>query len=278
METSIEKHRLQCGGAIAEVVPGRGGLVSRFAVGEDEVLFLDEATLKDPEKNVRGGVPLLFPFAGKPPAGSTLAQHGFARRRPWTVVGTTPRTLDCVLRDDEATRAAWPFSFEVRERVVLRETALHLEWTFHNRGATPMPLHFGLHPYFRAGADKAAVRVDGASGEAFDNRAGTTVKVERVDFSAGEVDLHFASRARGTVLHRGEAGPPLRLSWSSHFEVLVVWTLPGQPFVCVEPWTARGQHPARGEVAPGASELLWVEVSLAAEPAPTHDAQASGEG
>ena len=58
------------GDAAATVVPERGGLVTRFAVGARELLYLDPATLADPTKNVRGGVPVLFPFAGRPPPGS----------------------------------------------------------------------------------------------------------------------------------------------------------------------------------------------------------------
>lgn len=257
--------RLIDGDAVAEVAPGRGGLVTRFAVGGDEVLFLDEGTFADPAKNVRGGVPVLFPFAGKPPTGSALPQHGFARRLAWTQTNATADAagarVECVLRDGDETRAAWPHPFTLTEVVRLADQRLTMEWHVHNRGDAPMPLHFGLHPYFRVG-DKAAVRVDGASGPAFDNVAGKDTAIDRIDFSRGEVDLHFSPfRAGGTTLHRGD-GSRLRLTWSEAFDTLVLWTLPGQPFVCVEPWTARGQRPAARSVAPGTTERLVVELTL----------------
>lgn len=249
----------------AELIPSRGGLVTSFTVDGEELLFLDEATLVDLSKNVRGGVPLLFPFAGKAPAGSPLPQHGFARRMAWEVTSAVSddatARVECVLRDDEQTRAAFPHAFEVRFSVSLFDGRLMLEWAIENRGATPMPLHFGIHPYFRVG-DKAQVRVDGAHGHAFDNKAQLERDVDVVDFSQGEVDLHFAAPATaGTTLTRGQ-GKPVRLSWTPQFDTLVVWTLPGQPFVCVEPWTARGGQPSARSVAPGQVERLAVVVSL----------------
>ena len=255
--------RLSDAQCVVEVVPARGALVTSFSIGDDAVLFLDEATLGDPTKNVRGGVPLLFPFAGKAPAGSTLPQHGFARRLPWEVSGASAdeksARLECVLRDTDETRAAWPHAFELRYGITLSGARLTLEWTLTNRGVTPMPLHFGIHPYFRVG-DKAGVQVEGTKGLAFDNTTQVERTVERVDFSKGEVDLHFATAgAKGTTLQRGD-GSRVHLSWTEQFDTLVVWTLPQQPFVCVEPWTARGAQPAHQHLAPGAMTKLAVEV------------------
>ena len=73
---------LEHGEVLAEVAPARGALVTRLRVGDREVLYLDRATLDDPSKNVRGGVPLLFPFAGKLAddtltlTGTKMKQHG----------------------------------------------------------------------------------------------------------------------------------------------------------------------------------------------------------
>jgi len=49
------------------------------------------------------------------------------------------------------------------------------------------------------------------------------------------------------------------------FTTLVVWTLPGRDFVCVEPWTAPGGALATGlalPLAPGAVERLAVVMGL----------------
>jgi galactose mutarotase-like enzyme len=264
-EADLTRWRLSDGTAQVEVAPARGALVTQYRVGGDDVLFLDEGTFLDRSKNVRGGVPLLFPFAGKPPPGSTLGQHGFARKAAWTVTGTSAGAqtarLACRLESSPETLAAWPFPFRCDFVTSLTAGRLRLEWTFHNPGAQPMPLHFGIHPYFRA-PDKAKARAEVGLTRAFDNRLGQERDVGPLDFGGEELDLHFTPFERGGfTLERGD-GRRVCLAWSPQFTTLVFWTLPGQPFICVEPWTAPGAKPSRLMVAPGASEQLHVECWL----------------
>src|SRR5579862_6316835 len=76
------------------IVPGRGAIVTRFRVGDRELLYLDEATLRDRTKNVRGGVPVLFPSPGRLNGdrfeqggrSGSMKQHGFARDAAWDVL------------------------------------------------------------------------------------------------------------------------------------------------------------------------------------------------
>jgi galactose mutarotase-like enzyme len=241
----LPRWRLIDGDAVVEIAPSRGALVTSFVVDGTPLLFMDDATLLDPSKNVRGGVPILFPFAGKPPAGSTLPQHGFARTRAWEPVSAiadeATARFECKLESTPETLAAWPHHFEARFAISLFDERLMLEWGFTNKGSAPMPLHFGIHPYFVVGP-KDRVKVTGTS----------------VDFTAPEVDVHLTPfHSGGTQLERGD-GKVVQLSWTEHFSTLVLWTLPGRDFVCVEPWTAPGQAPARHEVAPGSTERLAV--------------------
>src|SRR5690349_11085350 len=75
-----------------ELAPARGAIVTSFRVRERELLYLDPSSLADPTKNVRGGIPVLFPSPGRLEhdrfalAGQqgALKQHGFARNLAWT--------------------------------------------------------------------------------------------------------------------------------------------------------------------------------------------------
>lgn len=265
LEGPLPRWRLVDGQTHVELAPSRGALVTAYVVDGVPVLFMDEATLLDPSKSVRGGVPLLFPVAGKPPAGSPMSQHGFARTLPWDVISAVSdddtARVECTLTSSPETLALWPFAFEALFAVSLFDRRLMLEFSFRNLGTEPMPLHFGLHPYFCVG-EKRRVKVQGAQGRAYDNAAGVEREVTSVDFSHGEVDLHFTPFTAGaTTLERGD-GRTVQLSWTEQFGTLVVWTLAGKPFVCVEPWTAPGRAPAVIFVPPGQTERLAVAVSL----------------
>ena len=252
-------YALTAGSARATVVPARGGIVSRFAVGGREVLFLDPATLADETKNVRGGIPVLFPFPGKPPAGSPLKQHGFARNSTWAVVEASPTQLLCALESSDATLAAFAFAFRIQLTVTLTERALRLGFDIENRSEQPMPLHFGLHPYFAVPlAEKKGARIETDATSAFDNRTGKTGHLPPIDFGGEEVDLHLLDHSKpGTAFNAD-----VRLDWSPNFHTLVLWTLPNQPFICVEPWSAPALTLGSRTLAPGATELFFFQVSV----------------
>jgi galactose mutarotase-like enzyme len=232
------------------IAPSRGGMITRFDLDSEPVLFLDEATLRDPSKNVRGGVPILFPIAGKL-AGETLTldgrsfpmkQHGFARNLPWKVEAESARddaSVTLVLRDDESTRAQYPFSFLVTFTYRLRDGALRIEQRFENTGDDPMPIQPGLHPYFAvAEARKREARVFTDATRAWDNKTSQPVTIRGgIDLVGDEIDLHLLDhRPREARLQR----PGMRnvtVRFGDDQKVLVVWTVRGRDFVCVEPWS-----------------------------------------
>ena len=214
---------LRAGDAVAEVVPERGAICSRLAFGNDEILYMDQETLSNPGKNVRGGIPVLFPIAGKPDPGSPYKQHGFARSLPWEPVQTGPSSLECRLAHD---------GWELLLTFTLQSRQLMLELEVHGG----QPYQAGFHPYFNV-AEKSQAIVETDASQVFDNVSGQTRAYVKPDFSQGEQDLHLLDHRRaGTVLHRPA---PLKLDWSPDFTRMVMWTLPGKPFICVEPWTKR---------------------------------------
>jgi len=250
---------LQGPGVSAEVVPERGALLTSLRFGDDEVLFLDEATLVDRSKNVRGGVPVLFPIAGKLPGDAYqdghrdhhLKQHGFARQRPFRVVSQEAREHVCKvtleLTDSDATFESYPWKFALRLTFALHATALELHSDVENRDARHLPYHLGYHPYFRIPASqKAAVKVMTDATRLHDNRAGHDRPYDDPEFTKGELDWHLHDHFMpGTQVLRPPAHP-LRLGWTDAFDTLVLWTLPDKDFVCVEPWTAKAGALATG--------------------------------
>jgi galactose mutarotase-like enzyme len=216
---------LRAGEAVAEISPGRGAICTGLRFGDQELLYLDQSTFVDLSKNVRGGIPILFPIAGKPPEGSVLAQHGWARNLSWQPTQTSAASLECRLAND---------GFDLLLTYTLSERSFLIEMQIQGDG----PFQLGFHPYF-ACTDKAAARVDTKATRALDNQTGNEFPYSPPDFLNTQPDLRLLDhREGGTILHRG-AQPPITLRFSPEFKLLVLWTQPDKPFVCVEPWTDR---------------------------------------
>src|SRR5262249_38717780 len=153
----------------------------------------------DLSKNVRGGVPLLFPFAGKPPEGSDLKQHGWARNLSWQPTQTSAAQVECRL---------FNAGFDLLATYTLSERSLLI--SVRVEGAEPFQL--GFHPYFVC-TDKSVARIDTKATRAFDNETGVEGPYSQPDFVNTQPDLRLLDhREAGTVLHRG-AQPPIKLRW-----------------------------------------------------------------
>jgi galactose mutarotase-like enzyme len=254
----MESIELADGAARAEVVPARGAIVSRFDVGNTPVLYLDRATLEDPTKNVRGGIPFLFPTAGRLEGdryrGHEMKQHGFARNLPFAVEQRDARSVTLALEASDETRARFPFEFRVELTMALAGPELRIAQRYQNRGAEPMPLHVGFHPYFFVpDADKPRVTIETHATRAFDNVEKRDVPFAGCDFSRPEVDLHLHDHGASRSSLRRPGAPTVVIEASDEFRQWVIWALAGRDFVCVEPWTAPGNALNSGE------RLLWVE-------------------
>jgi galactose mutarotase-like enzyme len=250
--------------ANAVVAPARGAIVTSFSVGGYELLYMDDATLNDASKNVRGGIPILFPSPGKLEGdtyrwhGATggMKQHGFARNVAWSVapIDENAASVTLLLEPDDATRAQYPWDFRVVFRVSLRGSTLDLD------------VSVGFHPYFRVD-DKARTRIDASATRAFDNVTKRERPFTGFDLSQPEVDLHLLDHAGSkSALHLAD-GARIDVTGSPDFVRWVVWALAGKDFVCLEPWTAGGNALNTGEhvtvLSPGEARTSAVRISYA---------------
>lgn len=234
-----------------EVVPERGGIATRWQVAGQEIFYLDEERFQDPALSVRGGNPILFPICGNLPDNTythqgntyTLKQHGFARELPWTVVSQTADAdsarLTLGLSSSEATRAVYPFEFELAFTYILQGHSFTLQQRYTNQSSDRMPFAAGFHPYF-AVADKAQLRLH-IPGTQYDDNVTKSVQAYSgaFDFNQAEIDAAFTeiSSPVASVVDEGRS-QRLTLSFSPQFSTVVFWTVKGKPFYCLEPWTA----------------------------------------
>jgi galactose mutarotase-like enzyme len=255
-------------GDLLRLVPERGGLISGWRCAGRELVYLDLERFLDPAQSVRGGCPVLFPITGGLPNNQlplpqgtfTLPQHGFARQLPWAMEALSDgRGVALQLTDTAETLDVYPFQFLLRLEVRLAPGALEIATTVSNRSTDPMPFSFGLHPYFNL-SSLEGVRFEGLPEECLNHLtmapAATAEQMERL---ASGIDLLV--RPTGPVrLVDAAAGGILELQLSHPFDLVVLWTEPPRPMVCIEPWSAPRQALLTGDrkiqLAPGASTTL----------------------
>ena len=263
-------------GDLLRLVPERGGLISGWRCAGQELLYLDLERFLDPAQSVRGGVPVLFPITGGLPGNQLtlpqgvfkLGQHGFARQLPWQLEALDDgRGVKLQLADTAATLEAYPFRFLLTMEVRLAAGALEISTSVENRGSEPMPFSFGLHPYFNlSGLD--TVHVEGLPEQCLNHltmeSASTAEQMERL--SSG-IDLLV--RPTGPVRLVDEAAQTtLELQLSHPFDLVVLWTEPPRPMLCLEPWSGPRQSLISGdrriELAPGKSTKLDTRYAFSA--------------
>ena len=208
--------------------------------------------------------PVLFPTVGRLPEDTYLhhgqryhlPQHGFARDRDFALVSQTADTLVFELRDDEQTRAQYPFAFVLRISYILRGTTLTVQWDVHNPDeAQELLFSIGAHPAFRCPL------LDGEQFEnyyfAFDHAVTQRRQLLRGGLRTGETSPVLQQQAELPLSYELFADDALvfaeydftalalRSRRSAHyvrvrfdgFPYLGLWTKgPGANFVCIEPW------------------------------------------
>lgn len=269
--------------ARVEIVPDRGGIVTRWQVGDRPVLYLDRDRFADPTLSIRGGIPILFPICGNLPDNTyhapngqtyTLKQHGFARDLPWQVGDrhtTDHAALTLHLPSNAATRAVYPFEFALTFTYALRGTTLAITQRVENRDTQSLPFSIGLHPYF-AIADKSQLRLDIPALAYRDQKTQVVSSYEgALDYSAAELDLAFESpqaQPDGTLTAGArDRHFQVTLTATTPHALWVFWTLAGKDYYCLEPWSGPRNALNTGDrltmLAPG--NVLETTVAIAVQ-------------
>jgi galactose mutarotase-like enzyme len=246
---------------------------------------------------VRGGNPVLFPFAGRtfhrgrencwqaPGSREVLPmpRHGFARDGRFRLVRCDDRGFAAELEPTEADASAYPYAYKFMVGYTFQDLMLSVDFTLENRGETPMPWSAGHHFYFEipwhADLDRGAYVLNLPQGKAFRHAPdGSLVKADAAALapSLDDTDLvdRIHTRLKASHVTVGPRGgeEDITLRWHhsggdrKHLS-LVTWTSdPEAPFYCIEPWmgppNAAEHHRGLHFVQPGDQATYSVEISL----------------
>lgn len=207
--------------------------------------------------------PILFPLISQMPDGHIhhggqaypMPPHGFAHSMDFIVATSTDSSCVLELHDDEATRAQYPFAFTLRIGFDLSDEALLVTASVENPNDEPMPVDFGFHPGFNwpltpgREKDEYVVVFEKNEPHAIRRGAGDPVLLysegrptpvqENIlhprDELFEELAIVFDRLNSRAVAYGAPGGPGLRIDFpdSPH---LGIWTKPGAPYLCIEPW------------------------------------------
>lgn len=208
-----------------------------------------------------GRAPLLFPIVGRLPGDKALIdgvsydlpQHGFARGSTFALLAADARSCTYELTSSPELLARYPLAFSLEVTYAIDGQALSIAATVTNRDAKAMPFSFGYHPAFRwplePGTDKRGHTLVFSERETAPIRrpddgllsahtqanpvADETLALDDALF--GEGALIFTELRSRRIVY----GSPAKLSIAVDFPGmphLGIWTRPGAPFICIEPW------------------------------------------
>lgn len=280
-----------------------GGLTASFSTLGAELLSLQDSAGREFMTDAdpafwTSHAPLLFPIVGRL-AGDTLRvdgteyemkQHGFARKSEWDVVGAGEDAVTFRLRDSEATRAAYPFAFDLAVLYSLEGNTLTTVVRVSNKGDADLPFSFGFHPAFAwplpdggaksdhviefAQPEPAAIRRLDVNGLLATSEAspveGRILPLRQEQFEADA--MIWDDLASRSLTFRGRAGgPSLEIAFPD-LPQLGIWQKPGANFICIEPWVGHAdpagfsgefaEKPGILLLAPGAEHSLRMDVTV----------------
>ena len=226
--------------------PERGGIITNWISEGNEILYFDEKRFLDKTKSIRGGIPILFPICGNLNHSSSIfgqdyyqfQQHGFARDMHWQYsLNKKEKSLCLLLNESEITKKYYPFNFELKIEVTLRIYSLEFEINIKNKTNSPMPLNFGLHPYFNISDFKNLEFIHyplNCQDQKRNILSNTPRELKNINLG---VDLLMYTL--GKIGFQDKIlGREVILNHPYPFDLGIIWSEPPRRMICLEPWTS----------------------------------------
>lgn len=213
--------------------------------------------------------PVLFPNVGKYENGHFLykgryyeeGQHGFARDMVLERIAEGSDYVTHRLTADDATKARYPFDFELEITHRLQKNSVRVEWKVVNRGENDMYFTIGGHPGFNLPLEqgtqytdfylKFAQDQDSLDYLLIDMQTGTahTAPVYQMKLKNHMYQMHEdmfdkdalvfdGGQIHDVAIAKADGTPYVSLSCEG-FSSFGIWAMPGAPYVCLEPWCGR---------------------------------------
>lgn len=259
----LPKVRITTPKAIGEIYLHGANVTSWRPAGAEEVLFLSSHSKWKDGSEIRGGIPICFPWFRAKADNPKAPAHGFVRTKAWQLESVSGNgdtvTVSMSTGNDESTPNWWPGDFRLVHRATFA-SELKLELAVTNTGTTPLHFEEALHTYHKVGHVNN-IRVRGLDGVPYlDNTDSNREKTQHGDVvittqtDNAYIDTDDALELVDPELHRR-----IRITKENSFTT-IVWN----------PWTQGaqllsdlGDHEWQQFVCAEASNILARGVNLA---------------
>ncbi len=205
-----------------------------------------------------GHAPVLFPLCGGLKDGAyllngrryELEKHGFARHEEFSLLRAGKTEAVFLLRENERTFPGFPFPFVFMVAFVLDRDRVRVTYTVHNTGTETMYFNVGAHEAYATpgGIENYEVYFDRSEelaplpvhGNLLGRETGAPLVTGHVLPLKKELFMPDALvfgelNSRAVTLARKGGGRTIRVAFDG-FDHLLLWQVPGAPYLCIEPW------------------------------------------
>ncbi|MDO8507292.1 MAG: hypothetical protein Q7S53_01865 [bacterium] len=253
------------------VCPEVGGMVTRFSIGNQEILYFDQDSLTEEavteKRKPKLGVPFLFPISGPDLKDGILRQHGGAREVPWVWQDQNEDSVEVSLKpknikneqllSEYRKKYGNNFDFTSDVKISVSGKSMQYSMEFQNMGDKDLPMSPGLHPYFGVDHDK--------QGE--------------IETNLGDIDFGSRDWDEGAVICDRPVGEDawftlpgvgkVTIESSPEFEKFVVWSKKredntglNENYICIEPWVSTPDEESGIVLDPMEKKKLSVKFSI----------------
>lgn len=226
----------------------QGAQLMHFApTGQEPWIFRSPNTPYTPQREIYGGIPVIFPWFGRLKEHPEAPNHGFARQAVWQFdrdglqgADVAFALSDAQVREQGIDTSLWSHPFQARVRFWFGET-LRVRFEVDNTGLETVEFTCALHTYYAA--DTASTSVGGLDGETIEDLGGDTRRTQNGDITFEAPVTKGFPVAGGPVVIRDDQRSFL-LTPNEGWRSTIVWN-PGKAmedlsdedahsFVCVE--------------------------------------------